>query len=264
MSVNLSVLVNGRPIKTYSHESKTFVEGREGSDFTLRIQNTAFSRVLAIVSVDGLSIMDGKPAGNDSGGYVLSALETIDIPGWKLDANAVAKFVFMEKKASYSAESGQGTRNVGVIGVKSFSEKIYYQYRQSYDCWNNGAFALGAGEPFFGCSLADSAISKSAMCGFGATAANAVGQNSAEVMSLNSIGTGFGQETEFKTTTVSFEKCYALPDVVIYYDSRKNLEQRGIVIRTKKEKVFVEPNPFPAIGCKPPRLWRRRGQDGRY
>jgi len=50
---------------------------------------------------------------------------------------------------------------------------------------------------------------------------------------------------------------------VIYYDSRKGLENRGIkVVKTKKKKTRRLPDAFPTYssgsGCKPPSGWKSR------
>ena len=108
------------------HNRQTYVEGREGSNFILRLTNNTPSRVLAVPSVDGLSVLDGKAAGKDSGGYIIEGRQTLDIPGWKLDGDTAAQFFFAGKKNgqddSYAAQSAQDTANKGVIGLRVYSE----------------------------------------------------------------------------------------------------------------------------------------------
>lgn len=72
------------------------------------------------------------------------------------------------------------------------------------------------------------------------------------------LGTEFGQSTGFKTNTVSFERDQIVATLVVYYDSRKNLEKRGIIVVPVKEEVIKTPNPFPKLGCKPPVDWAEK------
>src|SRR5258708_941712 len=111
----LYVLVGGKPIKEYFHESSTFVEGRAGSEYTVRVRNGMSSRACFVLSIDGLSVLDGQEASDKSSGYVLNAGETLDVLCYKVDDGTGAKFMFGTKDESYSAQIGKGTDNVGVI-----------------------------------------------------------------------------------------------------------------------------------------------------
>lgn len=123
-NVELTVQIKGRPITEFSHRGQVFIEGRAGSEYTLRVKNKTADRIEAVISVDGLSITDGKAAGDKSSGYLLNAFEEIEIPGWKLDSQAAAKFAFSGKQNSYATQSEDGdVRNNGIIGIMAFSEK---------------------------------------------------------------------------------------------------------------------------------------------
>lgn len=125
-SVELQVLVRGKPVTEFRHQGKVFVEGREGSEFELRIKNNLGQRVLIVPSVDGLSVMDGQEASSQSQGYVLNPWQEMLIPGWRLDNDEVARFIFEDMKASYAEQIGKGS-NRGVIGLKAFAEKVVYR-----------------------------------------------------------------------------------------------------------------------------------------
>lgn len=73
-----------------------------------------------------------------------------------------------------------------------------------------------------------------------------------------SLGTEFGESVGFKSNTVSFERDSIVATLVVYYDSRKNLEKRGIIVVPVKEEVIKTPNPFPKLGCKPPAGWSEK------
>lgn len=122
----VTVLVNGKPITEYAHQGKTYIEGRKGSEYAIRVKNNTYGRICAVVSVDGLNILTGKPAASTDPGFVLNNYEEITIPGWKLDSKEAAKFTFSAEDGSYSVQAGQGDTNLGVIGVKVFTEKRRY------------------------------------------------------------------------------------------------------------------------------------------
>src|SRR5438270_10763894 len=88
------VRVNGKTAHEFQHQGNTYIEGRRGSTYTLEYTNPTNRRVLIVPSVDGLSVMDGKPASDKSRGYVVDAWGTVAIPGWRIDDNSVAQFEF--------------------------------------------------------------------------------------------------------------------------------------------------------------------------
>lgn len=67
---SFEVLVRGRAISEYLHDGLVWVEGRSGSMFDLSFVSSV-GRVEVILSVDGLSVLDGLPAGYGSCGYVV-------------------------------------------------------------------------------------------------------------------------------------------------------------------------------------------------
>jgi hypothetical protein len=80
---------------------------------------------LAIISVDGINIVNGEKAGFDGPGYVILPGQTVNIPGWHRTDEEVAKFEFKPQDKSYSAQTGQGTSNTGVIGLAVYDEKAH-------------------------------------------------------------------------------------------------------------------------------------------
>ena len=342
------LLVKGREITKYEHinpsnESKganwitdpdIYVEGREGSEFEIELINNSDELVLMIPSVDGLSVTDGKEASEDSQGYLVRPNSTVKVPGWTLDNDSVAKFIFAEKKKSYAAEHPDtpSETNVGVIGCLVFSrkknegEKInemlerikelekqkpivinpiypwhpwdYYWHRPYYGPYYVGSSIntyVAETQTFpHGTNLCGGSVntvytlgqfSVDGSAGAGASSCNMVqcsntmggdlNINTANNVSINAgninldsyvsgnveapvedfeLGTGFGESMQFKTNTVTFEREALLETIVIYYDSRKNLEKKGIIVTKPKEEKKA-PNPFPKMGCKPPKNW---------
>jgi hypothetical protein len=101
---------------------QTYVEGRDGSEFEIEFVNNNAHDVEAILSVDGLSVTDGKPAGSDSTGYMVPARGRVRIPGWTLDSKQVANFFFAGAKGgSYAEQSGQDDRKTRASSARRSS-----------------------------------------------------------------------------------------------------------------------------------------------
>lgn len=119
----LQVLVDGRPVRTFAHDGETHVLGHAGDRYLLRVLNRSGRRVEAVVSVDGLDVIDGQPADfSTKRGYLVPAYGHVDIEGWRVSAREAAAFRFGAVSESYAAKTGNA-RNVGVIGVAVFPER---------------------------------------------------------------------------------------------------------------------------------------------
>lgn len=276
-SISIEILVKGRPITEYSKDDRTFIEGRANSEFEIQIKNLTGLRREVILSVDGLSIVDGQPASDTSTGYLLSAYQSLTIPGWSLGNSAVAKFVFGSRKSSYAEQSGAGAQNCGVIGAMVWSEKVKPVIKHPYNSihgWNNGPFygdiAKGSGLEGYTDSLSRRISSDNGgiMGGMSYSSINQIQAASlsdsvakgatatAQSASLNNLGTEFGGSKDFKTTQVSFDRDVMVETLALFYDDAKGLKARGIEIAPAVKKFSDEPNPFPAMGCKPPAGWK--------
>ena len=120
----MRVLVNGRPVREYTHKGMQFIESRHGSNYSIKIKNDNGARVMAVVSVDGLDVITGKPAEKTNKGYIVDAYSSTEIKGYRLSDTDSAAFVFVSKDKSYVANAAQGDkRNSGVIGIRVFEEK---------------------------------------------------------------------------------------------------------------------------------------------
>ena len=259
-NVLVDILVNDKPISQYSHNGEMFVEGRAKSPYKIRIKNNSWKRVKAVISVDGLSVMDGQPASENSTGYIIAGYSTSVIDGWRLTEDSVAQFVKKKKKNSYSAKLGEGVQNTGVIGIVFFEEK---QYHYNTVAWNS--FDAPYSHTIQPMWLVNNNVNLGAMRGIGISASSAVGQNSAATAKslsrrvssdtvstaytsdsfsepvTQNLGTEFGKETHSAATKTSFQQeSYASQRTVIYYDDRRGLEARGIFMGRRK------PDPFPA------------------
>ncbi len=124
-SVDLWVCTNGNKLAEFSKDGRFYVEGREGTEFSLKLRNNNPFRVKVVVSVDGVSVISGKPAGesDSEAGYVLGAHETTDIRGYRLDNDNVAAFRFTKAEKGYAQADKGMSGTTGVIGVRVFKEK---------------------------------------------------------------------------------------------------------------------------------------------
>ena len=247
---DIQLLVDGRAVTKYQHNGETYVEGRRNSQYKLKLINNSNSRAEFVVSVDGLSIVNGEQASADGTGWLVNARSSIVVEGWLINTESVAAFKFSDKGKSYSAQSDQGTQNVGVIGLAVYSEKEK-EYHQAYplpyypDSWYPGTMGpthrletwCGIWEPLFGSSASDVQLSSQAF--------------------NSSIGTEFGQEIKQATQQVNFNRSHKAPVIkTIYYGDARDLNKLGIVLDWQKPKTSTKPNPFPADFCKPPKNWK--------
>ena len=54
----LAILDDDKYSTINTNDDKIYIEGHQGSEFTLRIKNNSYKRILAVISVDGLSSQD--------------------------------------------------------------------------------------------------------------------------------------------------------------------------------------------------------------
>jgi len=118
----LQVLIDGAPARTFERGGETYVLGAMGARYTLRVVNHSGRRVEAVVSVDGRDVIDGKPAELRRRGYIVDPHDTLVIDGFRTSDSDVAAFRFGRVADSYAARTS-GDRNVGVVGLATFSER---------------------------------------------------------------------------------------------------------------------------------------------
>lgn len=261
----LSVCPNGRrPADEYYHQGQVWIEGREGSNYTLRFTNRSPGRVLAIFSVDGLDVLKGKPAGHLSEGYVVDANSTLDIPGWKLDNATAAEFYFSRSNKSYVSKIGGNVSNTGVIGAMVFREQQMWTqpphltFTASSLPTSNWSGMVGYNSVG---PLAGTTTTSSLHPGVAVNHVSITRDASGSTID-HSMGTGFGQATGWNTVGTTFNReTPTNPNAImaIYYDSAKNLQRRGIVLKSRYGSDTSN-NPFPAYtsstGAAPPPGWK--------
>src|SRR3989344_306941 len=232
-SYELQVLVHGKPVTVYPHEDKSFIWGETGTEFALKVWNNIGRRVGAVITVDGLSVMNGNPGSYDIGGYAVPPCSAVEIPGWRLDQKKIAQFFFAQFEKSYAALMGM-PQNVGVIGCAIFNEAP----RVSVLHPTTDLFRY----------LAPPALHSYGDSGLGLTRGGGSG-----------IGTGFGQERGHAVTTVEFIRAdVAKPDMLlaIHYGTKTQLALWRVPLKQPLQVAGANPFPGEAVGCPPPPHWR--------
>lgn len=276
--IELSVTVNGRPTRVYLQEGKHFIESRDGTEYAIEIRNNNWHRVEAVVAVDGLSVITGKPASKDDSGYIVSAYDKLVIKGFRKDLNEVGAFKFTKKEKSYAAGKGQAD-NVGVIAVAIYKEKVNLPIWGTLTAhtstgtpnWEyKPTITYGAPTCTFTCTGvagnagpkgAEGVIGSGLLRGMEADVksrrlnldAQPQAYNSAQSVNFDH-GTTWGQKITDKVVTTTFDREKLLFTTEVFYNAKENLEAMGI--KLIQEKQVTLPKGFPVDFAEPPSDWR--------
>ncbi len=117
---------NGETLPTYAAKDRYYVQGNPGERYILRITNPTPNRVEAVVTVDGLDVVDGEVGSLSKRGYIVPAYGETRIEGFRTSAQDVATFRFSSVNDSYAGKQGKA-RNVGVVAVALFEEQAAQQ-----------------------------------------------------------------------------------------------------------------------------------------
>jgi hypothetical protein len=260
---NFEVLVDGRPVKRYYDRSgQIWIEGRKGTQFTLRVKNNSHGRILGIVSVDGLNVVDGKHVPiEDSRGYVLNSYSSINIPGWKINQDEVREFYFtVNGRDSYVRKIGADERNIGVIAAAVYKEKQYpitYTYNlsgtsidYSTNVGNWNVYDDGhVNELFTASDIPEPDMQVFNMSADVSPRSGYIKSSSSRSPKMDirerdqSVSVGSGERAEFRTRKVDFDRGDFEGEVIIRYDTWEGLKRRG-VLREDRE-YHDRPRPFP-------------------
>jgi hypothetical protein len=124
VSVGLRDGDSGRFLTGFETAGRDYVVGEAGQRYVIVVQNNSSMRMEVVVSVDGLDVIDGRPAGFNKRGYLVDGHGTLEIDGFRQSEDAVAAFRFGSVRDSYAAnKKSADARNVGVIGLALFHER---------------------------------------------------------------------------------------------------------------------------------------------
>lgn len=237
----------GQPARVWRHAGRLYVAGRPGALYSLRVTNNTPGRVLAVMSVDGVNILTGQPAGYGQRGYVFGPYETYDVSGWRKSDSQIAAFTFAPLSRSYAARTGR-PNDVGVIGVAVFEERVYAP----------PPLAVSPAAPEWGYPRGEESADRvEGLIVQGAPAAPPPSDRAAPSAQMarpsERLGTGHGRREWSQVTTVPFERATAYPRFIrqIEYDSYDNLVARGVIPRHRPRPTPPHPRPFPGNGYVP-------------
>jgi len=229
----------GERLRTFSHRGQTFVLGRPGSRYAIRIHNPTAQRVEAVVSVDGRDAISGEVADFvRQRGYVVPAFGSVVVDGFRTSLERVATFRFTDPSDSYSARMGT-PENAGVIGVAFFTERVrpreIAKQDRRFRPAPRSAAPAGPGRATKRRESADSSAGR------------------------GNLGTEFGEARESAVVEVAFQRMNpSRPSRVslIRYDDSEGLEARGIRVFPRGWRsgpAALEPEAFPrARFARPP------------
>jgi hypothetical protein len=235
----------GASLTPHYHDGKYFIAGMPGHRYGVMLANRTGSRVMTVLSVDGVNAISGKTASPDQDGYVLDPYERTQIDGWRKNMSEVAEFNFTALSNSYAAKTGR-PNNVGVIGVAVFREKQPVFEERADKIAQNQAPAQ-AGKDAEAKPAAPMAQAGAAAKTEAAPARDRSESSLARQMPkpAESLGTGHGAREESVVSYTSFERESSRPNEIdsLWYDSYSNLVARGVIVVPRP--IHHDPQPFP-------------------
>ncbi|MDB4958038.1 MAG: putative outer rane lipoprotein [Myxococcales bacterium] len=112
----------GRTLPGLQAGGRTLIVGEDNQRYRIVVRNATTARFEVVASVDGLDVIDGKPADPNRRGYIVDPHDSLVIDGFRTSDANVAAFRFGRVADSYAAQTS-GDRNVGVVGLAIYSEQ---------------------------------------------------------------------------------------------------------------------------------------------
>jgi hypothetical protein len=254
-------------LPVYSHRGASWVAGRPGARYAVRLCNRTGDRVLVVLSVDGVNAVSGETAAVGQTGYVLAPYQTTEITGWRKSMTEAAAFYFTALPDSYAARTDRPD-NVGVIGVAVFREKERELSRRYLDkseprLAQNADRSDSAGSPERERAAGSAAPAQPSAVPAPASPPSTVADSTAAAGSKSAretaqgaasesaprderLGTGHGEREYSPTTNVAFERASERPNEIVRlrYDSYRNLVATGVIPTRRAPQL---PDPFPSF-----------------
>ena len=285
--MQLEIVRKGTVLSSTQHNGQRFVLAPEKGKYTIRLYNNSPRRRLAVVSVDGINILQldksGKGASYDGPGYVMGPWETLEIPGWRRGAEKVARFKFACSEASYASQMGRGENNVGVIGVAVFAERSLPTWRHTWMCeasiggaskgmtrslgdWSSGTVYASNSSGHSGeavmdtlCSTAPSPTKRKCSTRSSSGITRTAGGLDVPKAEVNTVGTGYGKEQAFHTRAAEFNRATEAPALVLVarYATKSQFEAWGVPLPGEAgAAASAFPGEQDSEACPAPEGWR--------
>lgn len=227
MEVTVHDRTQARSLEVYPHAGRRYVAGRPGNDYQLTLRNPTDTDLLAVVSVDGVNVINGETASWAQSGYIVPARGVVVVRGWRKSLDRVASFYFTAHANAYATRTGR-PQDVGVIGVAVFRARTAEAgiARAEQEA---GSAAAPAARPSESASRADAR-------------ARPAPPLAAQDSGLG-LGTGHGRSQISHARYASFQRAASTPDeiIAIHYDTHANLVALGVVQPLTRRM----PEPFP-------------------
>ena len=244
----------GETLPTWRHRGASWIAGRPGDRYAVRLTNRSGARVLVVLSVDGVNVVSGDTAAVGQTGYVLAPWQSAEITGWRKSYTEAAAFYFTALPDSYAARTDRPD-NVGVIGAAVFRERVVQPVQRPFEPQppvagrrydDSEANAQGQASSRLGADAAGAANDRSRA----APAASPEPMRERDLAKAEKLGTGHGEREYSPTTQTAFERASPTPAEIVQvrYDSYANLVASGVIGRAP---VYASPEPFPRFAPDP-------------
>ncbi len=236
----------GEQLPSWHYRGASYVAGRPGDRYAVRLTNRSPGRVLVVLSVDGVNAVSGETAAVAQTGYVLAPYQSAEITGWRKSYSEAAAFYFTALPDSYAARTHRPD-NVGVIGAAVFRERVpepvarWSEPAPSVAKEANAGGRLEAERPSQGAVDAAAPAQPSARAGADSFARR----------DEKKLGTGHGEREHSPTSQTAFERASSTPAEIVQlrYDSHANLVASGIIPRQRPWPR--QPDAFPSFVSDP-------------
>ena len=252
--VDLQVVdrARGDVLPSYRHRGASYVAGRPGDRYAVRLTNRSGARVLVVLSVDGVNAISGETAATGQTGYVLAPWESAEITGWRKSTSEAAAFYFTALPDSYAARTDRPD-NVGVIGAAVFRERVVEVARpvERPPAIARSRADDRAGEPEQSARRGPADSATAAAPAMVPSAKAREERDSSMARQEKKLGTGHGEREYSPITHTAFERASSQPaDVVqLRYDSHANRVAGGVIPRPRP--LPRVPEPFPGFAPDP-------------
>ena len=251
-------------LSIWRHRGATWVAGRPGDRYAVRLTNRSAGRVLVVLSIDGVNAVSGDTAAVGQTGYVLAPWQSAEITGWRKSYTEAAAFYFTALPDSYAARTDRPD-NVGVIGAAVFRERVAQPVERPFEPQppvssrrsddsdrrepERRAEAPAQSSGRLG-AAADAAPSERAAAPSATTPQPRPQRERDSFAKAEKLGTGHGEREYSPTTQTNFERASSQPAEIVQvrYDSYANLVASGVIGRPRPP---VYPEPFPGFAPDP-------------
>lgn len=233
--MNLNMIVDGKAVPSIFVGGDTFFiieEDMMGKPFKLQISNRQGQKALVFVGVDGTDIVSGNTDWSnpraDSTGYLINSYRSIELTGFRKNEDEVNEFVLTDMERSFNAQTDGEVSARGTLCIEAWHEPRPKPVRRK-----------SVGPPGFE-TLSQEISDNPRMMAYASASAASESMGFAP-----EVGTGFGNNVEFKTKQGEFSDRGTKTGRYSWrYNTRAQLESWGVI---RPRAPTVNPFPVPSI-----------------